>query len=66
MMVSDREMGALTEVKLQKNREESEREWKGEREREREKRCENEEEEEWARILAICVNFTNGFSIDKK
>ena len=35
MMVSDREMGVLVEVKLQKNREESEREWKEERERER-------------------------------
>ena len=63
MAISDREMGAPTEVKWQKKR-------RGERERmerrEGEKRCENEEEEERARILTIRVNFTEGFSVGKK
>ena len=34
MAISDREMGAPTELKWQKNEEESEREWRGETERE--------------------------------
>ena len=63
MAVSDREMGAPTKVKWQKNGEESDRERRGERERE--KRCENEQEEQ-ARVLRIHVNFTHGFSVGKK
>ena len=60
MAISDREMGAPTEVIWQKHARESEREQR-EREREREKERNTKwEEEEQACVLMIHVMFTDG------